>query len=81
MKAYGDLDTIIGEDEGRVGGSELGGRHVGYVLGWVRLLEMRCLARSGVVKGFFSSGDMWYEVVSRISAWNFGCEEAAEAWR
>jgi len=24
---YGDLDTVIGQDEGGVGGSELGGRH------------------------------------------------------
>lgn len=25
--AYGDLDTVIREDEGSVGGGELGGRH------------------------------------------------------
>ena len=27
--AYGDLDTVIREDEGGVGGCELGGRHCG----------------------------------------------------
>lgn len=26
---YGNLDTVIGEDEGRVGASELGSRHGG----------------------------------------------------
>lgn len=26
--SYGDVDTVIGEDEGRVGRCELGGRHV-----------------------------------------------------
>lgn len=31
--AHGDLDTIIGEDEGRVGSGKLGGRHLGCVDG------------------------------------------------
>ena len=26
--AYGDINAIIGEDEGRIGGCELGGRHL-----------------------------------------------------
>lgn len=28
-ETYGDLDTVISEDEGGVGGSELGGGHFG----------------------------------------------------
>lgn len=35
--AYGDLNTVIGQDEGSVGGSELGGGHFD---GWVK----RCLS-------------------------------------
>lgn len=27
---YGDIDTIVREDEGGVGGCELGGRHCGF---------------------------------------------------
>lgn len=27
IQTYGDLDAVIGQDEGGVGGSELGGRH------------------------------------------------------
>jgi len=26
--AYGDINAVIGEDEGRIGGCELGGRHL-----------------------------------------------------
>ena len=29
--AYGDINAIIGEDEGRVGSCELGGRHLDYM--------------------------------------------------
>ena len=34
---YGNLDTVIGEDEGRVGASELGSRHGGRRGGWTGL--------------------------------------------
>lgn len=38
-KSYSDLDTVIREDEGGVGGSELGGGHFDFVVEGVR---MRC---------------------------------------
>lgn len=31
---YGDLDAVVGEDQGRIGNSELGGRHGGRL--WTR---------------------------------------------
>jgi hypothetical protein len=34
MGTYGDLDVVVGEDQGRVGNSELGGRHGGRL--WTR---------------------------------------------
>lgn len=30
---YGDLDAVVGEDQGRVGDSKLGGRHLGRLMG------------------------------------------------
>ena len=33
-KTYGDLNAVIGEDEGGVGASELGGRHGGRRVDW-----------------------------------------------
>lgn len=32
--SYGDLDTVIREDEGGVGGCELGGGHFDGCCGW-----------------------------------------------
>lgn len=54
--AYSDLDAIIGEDEGCVGGRELGGRHfccsaeteTGVLC---RCAELRCLQRSQCREG------------------------------
>lgn len=37
VNTYGDLDAVIGEDEGGVGASELGSRHGGRRGGWTGL--------------------------------------------
>lgn len=37
--AYGDLDTIISQDEGGVGSCELGGRHCDFMSWWVGVVE------------------------------------------
>ena len=51
MVAYGDLNTLIGQDESSVGGSELGGGHCD--LGKVK----RCLcALKEEHRDFFSRG-------------------------
>ena len=55
---YGDIDAIVREDEGGVGGCQLGGRHcvlsfvvVGLNLKVEDLCAMRCLSRFWSVRG------------------------------